>query len=388
MSENPKLAEAKRLLVEKPDLSILQVAEALGLDYEGLNKLVKVGTGVTPSAYRFQTLKGEQYIPPNIARALYLLLDPDRSINEIADECGYSSSAAFCYRFKQIMGVSPMTCRWQTQLKTEGFPDEIARAFPLLLDTDKSINEIADECGYSNAHTFSRQFKKSAGISPLKWRCRARIENKKFPDNISKAKFLLIYSDQSFSEIAQACGYASRQSLCTGFNRAAGMSPRAFRGQFKEAFHQLSGGRSLTANDFLWAQRVLAKGTLSSADVAAHFHFSSSEAFLKVFEILTGKSFSEWEKENIGENLQGAGSANTLPEEERSEGVRLQPDFDRNKWVTVQRLLDRGIEASVIAELYFDYPSLEKFSSDFEVALGITLERYVARLEQERSLAL
>ena len=40
----------------------------------------------------------------------------------------------------------------------------------LLRDTDKSIEQISVECGFSSANYFGLTFKKSIGLSPLNFR--------------------------------------------------------------------------------------------------------------------------------------------------------------------------------------------------------------------------
>lgn len=46
----------------------------------------------------------------------------------------------------------------------------IQTASELLISTNKSIEEIAETCGYQNTEHFIRQFKKSIGITPAKYR--------------------------------------------------------------------------------------------------------------------------------------------------------------------------------------------------------------------------
>lgn len=46
----------------------------------------------------------------------------------------------------------------------------IARAIDLIEESDKSISEIAETCGFQNLYYFSRYFKKTTGISPTNFR--------------------------------------------------------------------------------------------------------------------------------------------------------------------------------------------------------------------------
>ena len=40
----------------------------------------------------------------------------------------------------------------------------------LLIDTNHSISEIAEQLGFTNEYYFSSTFKKTVGLSPIKWR--------------------------------------------------------------------------------------------------------------------------------------------------------------------------------------------------------------------------
>jgi len=78
------------------------------------------------------------------------------SIEELASMCGVSKYH-FCRTFKAITGVSPV--QYQNEYR-------IQIADVLLKNSDKSISEIADICGFDDAAYFSRCYKKHTGISP------------------------------------------------------------------------------------------------------------------------------------------------------------------------------------------------------------------------------
>lgn len=62
--------------------------------------------------------------------------------------------------FKEVMGISPGDYRIRCRIQY---------AQNLLVDRKKNVNEIADQLGYSDVFTFSKQFKKIVGHSPEKF---------------------------------------------------------------------------------------------------------------------------------------------------------------------------------------------------------------------------
>ena len=78
------------------------------------------------------------------------------SIQEAAGVCGYSSSH-FMRWFKQTAGIS------FTQ-HLNGY--RLEKALEQIRDTDKTILEIAEGCGFDNLSNFNRLFKKHYGITP------------------------------------------------------------------------------------------------------------------------------------------------------------------------------------------------------------------------------
>ena len=82
------------------------------------------------------------------------------SVNKIADEL-YLNKNYISHIFKEETGYSLIS--YVILLR-------INRAKVLLMKTDHSITEIATECGYDDFTYFSRQFKKSVGMSPSLYR--------------------------------------------------------------------------------------------------------------------------------------------------------------------------------------------------------------------------
>ena len=73
----------------------------------------------------------------------------------------YLSKVSLCKKFKEIMCCSIMEYVLRLRLNV---------AKSLLKETKKSIEEIADECGFSSANYFGLIFKKEVGLSPLNYK--------------------------------------------------------------------------------------------------------------------------------------------------------------------------------------------------------------------------
>ena len=73
----------------------------------------------------------------------------------------YISEEYLCRVFKKHTGVTVVSYINGLKLKA---------AEKLLLDKNKNVTEVAEECGFSSAKYFGRIFKKNYGISPLAYR--------------------------------------------------------------------------------------------------------------------------------------------------------------------------------------------------------------------------
>ena len=101
-------------------------------------------------------------------------------------------------------------------------PWQMRRAEDMLranLDGDLSLSDIARQCGLSAGH-FSRAFRQSFGLTPHVWLDLRRIES---------AKDLLLRSSQGLTEVAVACGFADAASLIRSFRRTVGTTPGKWR---------------------------------------------------------------------------------------------------------------------------------------------------------------
>jgi transcriptional regulator GlxA family with amidase domain len=97
----------------------------------------------------------------------YTLANFQNSIDlEMVAELACMSRPAFCRFFKKSTGKTYFDFLKEIRL---------GHACKLLQESDFSINQIGDTCGYENMSNFNRQFKKFFKTSPLKYR--QSIEN-------------------------------------------------------------------------------------------------------------------------------------------------------------------------------------------------------------------
>ena len=87
-------------------------------------------------------------------------LNKPLSVAELAEKLHLSHNGLI-WKFKKELNTTPVNyiaiCR-------------IKRAKQLLLDSDMTISQIAEKCGYANSYYFSSAFKKREGISPSNFR--------------------------------------------------------------------------------------------------------------------------------------------------------------------------------------------------------------------------
>lgn len=84
---------------------------------------------------------------------------------------------------------------------------------------DLSLRTLA-QAVHLNPNYFHRIFKAACGMTPLEYLSEVRI---------SHAKFWLRNTDRTVTEIAERCGFSSYNYFCSVFRRAVGLSPGAFR---------------------------------------------------------------------------------------------------------------------------------------------------------------
>lgn len=91
-------------------------------------------------------------------------------------------------------------------------------------DTPLDLSEIAQQAGFSRFH-FIRLFRKVYNKTPHQYLIQKRIE---------QARYLLVSSELSITEICFAVGFQSLGSFSTLFDKYTGDSPSIYRNKFLE----------------------------------------------------------------------------------------------------------------------------------------------------------
>ena len=106
---------------------------------------------------------------------------------------------------------------------TSGSIDKAIRYIYNNYQKDLSLTEIANIC-HMNPSYFSRLFKKTTGINLVSYINTIRIKN---------ASSLLADTDMTILEVAQTCGFDNPQHFCEIFKKTKGVSARQFRKEYK-----------------------------------------------------------------------------------------------------------------------------------------------------------
>jgi AraC-like DNA-binding protein len=92
----------------------------------------------------------------------------DLTVEELAEVCKLNRSY-FSKLFKESMGCPPQEFLIRMRL---------SKATELLRNSDSSIGNISQSCGYPNQLHFSRAFKKRYGVPPREWRVQNKLYTK------------------------------------------------------------------------------------------------------------------------------------------------------------------------------------------------------------------
>lgn len=122
--------------------------------------------------------------------------------------------------FQQIVVILCRLYSGTDQLET--IPSQIGEAVAWINTHYRqtfSIDQLARKVCMSRRNFFL-QFRNTAGCSPIQYLIRLRI---------SKATELLLYSEMSIGDIAEQCGFSDSNYFCKLFRAQTGMPPRQFR---------------------------------------------------------------------------------------------------------------------------------------------------------------
>lgn len=132
-------------------LSILKTI-ILFLSIERLNTISAVSTAGNIKNTTPEVLKIIYYINTHYDRQI--------SLKTLCDMF-FLSKVSLCKKFKEVMNCSIMEYLLRVRLNT---------AKSLLRSTNKSVEQISIECGFSSANYFGLIFKKEVGLSPLNYK--------------------------------------------------------------------------------------------------------------------------------------------------------------------------------------------------------------------------
>ena len=116
----------------------------------------------------------------------------------------YSATPAFRPRARG--GLAP----WQENRAKEAMDSD---------HKEITIARLANDCGLSTSQ-FARAFRQSTGCPPHRWLLQRRIK---------RAQDLLLNSDKTLAEIARACGFSDQSHLTRAFGQTVGTTPGLWR---------------------------------------------------------------------------------------------------------------------------------------------------------------
>ena len=108
-------------------------------------------------------------------------------------------------------------------------PEDIAASIKYIrlhTNSNLSVQEVADAVGLSRSH-LSHKFKETMGFDISAFMMRCKLE---------EAKSLLMYSDQSISEISNYLCFSSQSYFTSVFRQKYGLTPKEYRMQFGKGF--------------------------------------------------------------------------------------------------------------------------------------------------------
>src|SRR5882757_4267839 len=144
-----------------------------------------------------------------------LLEHPEEDNSLLADHIALSLQSHL-YQTYSATPASSRRARGGLALWQESHAKE---AMDANLNKEMDIAQLASECGLSTSR-FARAFRQSTGCPPHRWLLQRRIE---------RARDLLLNSDKTLVEIAKACGFSDQSHLTRAFGQIVGTSPGLWR---------------------------------------------------------------------------------------------------------------------------------------------------------------
>jgi AraC family transcriptional regulator len=133
----------------------------------------------------------------------------------------YVESLAFALATRYLLCGSEDEVRSKSQ--TSPLPQRILNRvqarIEASLDTDISLEALAEESGYSRAH-FLRMFREATGVTPHQYVLDVRLRH---------AQECLRKKDAALIDVAAVCGFSSPSHMTSVFRKRLGMTPGEFR---------------------------------------------------------------------------------------------------------------------------------------------------------------
>jgi AraC-like DNA-binding protein len=126
----------------------------------------------------------------------------------------------------KIIGLAGVMFRVEVPLEKERYFGRLKPALDYLetnYGLNISINEAAKKCGLP-ATTFNRQFRELLRMTPTEYLLTWRIEN---------ARRMLEETQRSMADIAVECGFSDQSHFTKRFRRVTGLTPLAYQKRFK-----------------------------------------------------------------------------------------------------------------------------------------------------------
>jgi transcriptional regulator GlxA family with amidase domain len=152
----------------------------------------------------------------NIGACLRVLFEhPDENNSLLVDQIALSIQSHLYQTYSATPASSPRArgglAPWQESRAKEAMEAD--------LDEKMTIARLAYDCRLS-ASQFARAFRQSTGYTPHRWLLQRRVE---------RAQDLLLNSDKTLAEIASSCGFFDPSHLTRAFGQTVGTSPGWWR---------------------------------------------------------------------------------------------------------------------------------------------------------------